>query len=97
MTESDHELAGVSHNVNGLTSAYIHNGEERVVGGLNFWTIFGPMLGSILGPKVAPKGDEKLDPFLGPTRVQNLDGPGMPQDGSRAGVRQLSPLSGTSK
>ena len=41
MTESDHELAGVSHNVNGLTSAYIHNGEERVVVGLNFLTIFG--------------------------------------------------------
>ena len=41
MTESDRELAGVSHNVNSLSSAHIHNGEERVVGGKNFLTIFG--------------------------------------------------------
>ena len=55
-----------------------------------FLTSFGAILGSILGPKIAPKGDQKWDQFLNPK-------PRCPQDGPRSGVRQLSPLSGTSK
>ena len=58
-----------------------------------FWTNFGAILGSILGPKNAPKGDQKWDPFLGPFGSKTK----MAQGASRAGVRQLSPLSGTSK
>ena len=28
-----------------------------------FWTSFGPILGSILGPETAPEGDQKWDKF----------------------------------
>ena len=41
---------------------------------INFWTNFGPILGSILEPKIAPKGTQKWDHFWNP-RTPHLKGP----------------------
>ena len=45
---------------------------------INFWTSFGLILGSILGPKTAPEGDQKWDHFWN-LPLPHLRGPALPQ------------------